>query len=310
MENNQPAATYIFLDSSKTTKSTLVYGPEPAMKYLLTQRRLLMPIIRKFRGVVMDICWDSILAKFETPLDALFASVEIRDCYESHPDFKEIKDSVKIDLSGIGISKNKEVAEELGENHTEEGTVAIHGSDLIKKLKEVIYLYGFDFSAYNPSMKGHEEDMFVSVSRAGMEACRELKDKVILTVAPIDLTFDGKINKIASSHNAYRADWEEPWLWFFDTKQEAFKAAEDIFNAYEGKITVALSFGDRTLLHDNMKITSSYGVNSACKLAQDVASGKQYGIRVAVNVYKESPKEGAFELKDAECIGSKYWELI
>src|SRR5690348_3256682 len=107
---------YLYLDSSKTTKSTEVYGPKPAVEYLILQKKYLMPIVRKYRGNVTYLVWDSFHAEFDDAVDAVNAAIEIREVYQTNDEFLEINRNAKIALAGLSISYDHQFNEELGEN--------------------------------------------------------------------------------------------------------------------------------------------------------------------------------------------------
>jgi len=297
---------YLYLDSSKTTKSTQELGPKPALEYIVLQRKYLVPIIKKFRGQVIDIEWDSLMAVFHDPYDAIFAGDEIKDVYNTNPEFLQIQKSAKIALSALSISQNTHICEEVGENVAENGDFVIHGERLIKSLGETIHLYGFEFGKFEVAK--FKEDKFALITKSGMKGVQSLDNKYILTYAPMSLGGDWT-NEFFAKHKGYKYAWLKNFLWIFDEKQNALNAAIELYDRFDGKITVSLNFGETSLVHENLQILSSFGVNLACKLAQDTGSDKTT-IRITKTTFAECPKDG-FSLKNTDLGGMKvdFWEF-
>jgi len=298
---------YLYLDSSRTTKSTQDYGPQPALEYLVMQRKHLMPIVKKFRGKVLSITWDSIMAVFNDPLDAVFAGEEIRECYYSHPDFLKCKEESKISLSGLAISQDHALCEELGENQVNDGDFVIHGERLIDSIKDNLFLYGFELDKWHTDFFGKDEK-FALIQRGKSSQVKSWTNKVIVTYSP----HEGKKSPhadIFTNHKGHRPKWLSEFIWFFDNKEDALNSAVQIYEKSGGKVRVAVHFGETSLIHENLQILSSFGVNLACKLVEDVDRDK-FGIRVTKTVFENEPKKG-FQFKTASVSGVdiEYWEF-
>jgi hypothetical protein len=297
---------FLYLDSSKTTKSTQDYGPKPALEYLVIQRKHLMPIIKKYRGKVLSICWDSIMAVFNDPMDAVFAGEEIRECYNTNPDFLKCKEDSKIGLSGLAISSEMALCEELGENQVENGDFVIHGEKLINSIKSNLFLYGFELSDWHTDYFGKDQK-FSIIQRGTAKEVKEWKNKIVLCYSHEE----GKTEyeEIITKNKGYRPKWLSNFLWFFDDKADALNGAQQLYEKTGGKMTIAVHFGENSLVHENLQILSSYGINLACKLVEDVEKDS-HSIRVTKAAFGDSPTKDFKDRKvEVGGVHVDYWEF-
>lgn len=298
---------YLYIDSNKTTKSTQLYGPRPALEYLVLQRKYLMPIVKKYNGVVHDICWDSFVASFDDPVSSIFAAEEMREVYRYNEEFLANREKSKIDIAAIALSKDKELCEELGENLIENGNIVIHGEELIESLVDRVWLYGFEFNCW--TVKQFPKEKFVTVNRANENGSVELKNKVVLTFSPT-CAAEKAFDKILKKYNTYRPDWLGKHLYIFDEKAQAYEAALDLYKFYEGSLTVALNHADEIVIHEKLRIVSSFGVNLVCKIAQDLDKDKP-SLRITRSLFETAPSD-KFTSRTATVsdVTINYWEQI
>ena len=298
---------YIYLDSSKSTKSTELYGPGPAMEYLILQRRYLIPIVKKFGGNVENICWDSFLAAFTDPISAIYAAHEIKDTYETNENFKQNYKSSKISLSGLAISQDKEICEEIGENQCENGEIVIHGSALIDLIKKNIHYYGFQIRNWENRQKVFDKEEFVLIERSKYSDVKEINNKIMLFISPKHLNKNELCAKTIINNKGFHLEVDDG-LWFFDDKNHALQAAESIFKENDGKCKISINNTGKIMVHEGLKIISCYGINANCKLAEDVENERN-SIRVFKSVYNDSPGD-KYSLKSAEISGLKisFWD--
>ena len=307
MEPNEENIYYIYLDSSKSTKSTELYGPGPAMEYIILIRRYLMPIVKKFGGNVEDVCWDSFLACFTDPINAIYAAEEIKDTYETNEDFQKNYKLSKISLSGLAISQDKEICEEVGENHCENGEIVIHGSALIDLISNNIHYYGFQLKSWENRQKVFDKEKFVLIERSKYSDVKELNNKIMLFISPKQLNKNELCAEIIINNNGYHLEVDDG-LWFFDNKLQALQAAELIFRENIGNCRISINNTEKIMVQEGLKIVSCYGINANCKLAVDVENERN-SIRVFKSVYNDSPGD-KYSLKSAEISGLKisFWD--
>ena len=299
-------AIYIYLDSSKSTKSTQLFGPRPALEHLMLQRRHLMPIVKKFGGKVELIIWDSFLAAFPDPINAIYAAIEIKESYENE-DFKKNFESSKISLSGLCISTDKLICEEIGENHVEDGQIVIHGSSLINLISKTLHFYGVEMKEWKCQHQDLHKDKFMSVERAKLDEIKELESKFVLFISPIELNKRSDCVKTLTANKGYRFNFDEN-IWCFDDKNNALTAAELIFKENSGKIRISINYAEKILFHENLKIISSYGINANCKMTEDIENNRN-SIRVLTSVFDISPGPN-YSLRTCQISGMEimFWD--
>jgi len=111
-----------------------------------------------------------------------------------------------------------------------------------------------------------------------------------------------------TKHKGYRPSWLRRHIWFYDDKQDALNNAIEFYEKMDKKKTLTIHFGEKSLIHDKLQILSSFGINLASKLAEDVDQDHT-SIRITEAAFDKCPKEG-FEKKNASISGNMfgYWE--
>ena len=305
--HNRDTHEFVFLyqDSTKTTLSTQKYGPKPAMEYLIAQRKYLIPIIKKYRGEVIKFVWDSFLVFFKSSIDAALAAIEIRELHNSNPEIIAICKESEIRLSGLALSYDPEICEEVGENQVEDCLIVAHGEDLIENLRKEMFNFGLDYETWTTVHLPKES--FIKIRRSTVADAKSLKNKTILVFSSKSVKESN--NDIVKSHSGFSYSFLPKFIWIFDNRESAFACSLKLYEANDKKMTIVIQKADDSLVHERLEIISSAGINKACKLLEDVEKDVA-GIRISKESYEEAPRND-FNLLVAELSGLKieYWAL-
>jgi len=196
---------YMYEDSSRTTSSTLKHGPKPAMEYIMLQRILLFPIIKKYRGTIIKSIWDSYLASFDDAISCILAAFEISDAYTKCPELIEIYKKSEIKLKSLCISCDCEVAEQVGENEMlPDHPIVVHGSNLAHSVEKDLSLYGITYEKWEKS-KTYPKENFYSLRRSTLKDVENLENIVVFCYSASNIT--QKNMDIIKSFNGYTYDF-------------------------------------------------------------------------------------------------------
>jgi class 3 adenylate cyclase len=129
--------TVFMSDSSGFTRKTHDYGIAQFLAVMAQNYRRLLPVFKKHRGVVLSTLADNLLAIFDSPADALKASIEIQQRLRRSNVGKKDQDQFHL---CIGIESGRamilkdgaygacvNVASKLGEDLADKGEILVTG---------------------------------------------------------------------------------------------------------------------------------------------------------------------------------------
>jgi len=153
----------------------------------------------------------------------------------------------------------------------------------------------------------YPKEKFVLIERCDLKGSKEYENKFVLFISPNELNKDPEMVNLLTLNKGYQEKIAD-LLWFFHDADQARIAAEEVFKKQNGQVKVAVNLADKIVVHEQLKIISSYGINSNCKLAEDIDE-KNFSIRIFSTVFENAPSNN-YVLKDGDISGDKihYWD--